>query len=233
MPLETQVQHFMYLHIYVPYLLSEFIPLCSTKTWPFVQNCITPLGGRHQFSRRKQILVSYLFWYRSSCTTYIYICIQFYIWKNHYNYCVFCKNVACMVKVAIHTVWKIILFFNMKPESVYLSESYFEEESKVKTQDAVHLPHTQQSEHHFLLHLTRQIISYSHMAKKYMACSAWPCVQGSHLPLGCVRKQFSIWSCVWASHILIGLVCKDAQFCPGNLHVLGHVCEVAMFCLGM
>ena len=47
----------MYLHAYVPYLLSEFIPLCSTKTWLSVQNCITPLEGRHQFSRRKQILV--------------------------------------------------------------------------------------------------------------------------------------------------------------------------------
>ena len=56
-PLETQVQYFMYLHAYVPYLLSEFIPLCSTKTWLSVQNCITPLEGRHQFSRRKQILV--------------------------------------------------------------------------------------------------------------------------------------------------------------------------------
>ena len=56
-PLEPQVQHFMYLHVYVPYLLSEFIPLCRTKTWLSVQNCITPIAGRHQFSRRKQILV--------------------------------------------------------------------------------------------------------------------------------------------------------------------------------
>ena len=54
MPLEMQVQH------YVPYLLSEFIPLCCTKTWLSVQNCTTPIGGRHQFSRRNQTLVSLL-----------------------------------------------------------------------------------------------------------------------------------------------------------------------------
>ena len=58
-----QVQHCMYLHIYVPYLLSDFIPLCSTKTWFSVQNCITPLVGRHQFSHKKQILVGNLFHY--------------------------------------------------------------------------------------------------------------------------------------------------------------------------
>ena len=47
--------HVFYTH--VPYLLSEFIPLCCTKIWLSVQNCITPIGGNHQFSRRKQILV--------------------------------------------------------------------------------------------------------------------------------------------------------------------------------
>ena len=43
--------------MYLNYLLSEFIPLCRTKTWISVQNCITPIEGRHQFSHRK-ILVS-------------------------------------------------------------------------------------------------------------------------------------------------------------------------------
>ena len=32
----------------------------------FVQNCITPLTGRHQFSSRKQILVSF-FLFESNC----------------------------------------------------------------------------------------------------------------------------------------------------------------------
>ena len=42
--------------MYLTYFLSLYTPL-QYKTWLFVQNCITPLVGRHQFLRRKQILV--------------------------------------------------------------------------------------------------------------------------------------------------------------------------------
>ena len=84
MPLETQVQHFMYLHIHVPKLLSEFIPLCSTKTWLSVQNCITLIGGRHQFSRRKQILMFHCYW-KSLYYTFRLLCQITTSWKLHGN----------------------------------------------------------------------------------------------------------------------------------------------------
>ena len=57
MALEMQVQHFMYFTCLCTLLTFWVYNLCCTKTWLPVQNCITRIGGRHQFSRRKQILV--------------------------------------------------------------------------------------------------------------------------------------------------------------------------------